>query len=42
MVTKSDKEKYAELVATAYKKLMDIAESDPNAVEADEDEMEEL
>jgi|APGre2960657404_1045060.scaffolds.fasta_scaffold01447_2 hypothetical protein len=42
MVTKSDKEKYAELVATAYKKLMDIAEADPNAESYDEDEMEDL
>ena len=41
-MAKSDKEKYAELVAAAYKKLMDIAEADPNAESYDEDEMEEL
>jgi hypothetical protein len=42
MVTKSDKERYAELVAEAYTKLMDIAEADPNAESYDDDEMEDL
>ncbi len=41
-MVKSDKDKYAELVAAAYKKLMDIAEADPNAESYDEDEMEDL
>lgn len=41
-MAESDKEKYAEALAAAYTKLMDIAEADPNAESYDEDEMEEL
>jgi hypothetical protein len=41
-VAKTDKEKYAETIVAAYRKILDIAEADPNAESYDDDEMEDL
>lgn len=37
-----DREKYVEAVVAAYRKIMEIAEADPNAESYDDDEMEDL
>lgn len=39
-MSKSDKEKYAESLAAAYKKIMDIAFYDPATADVEESEME--
>jgi hypothetical protein len=41
-MVKSDKDKYAETIVAAYRKIMEIAEADPNAESYDDDEMEDL